>query len=574
VRRAVRAEPGIALLCLALALAIALYAPTLSRGLTNYDDPWLVRDNWLLRDRSWATVHTIFFDLDLDSPRRIALTPEYLPVRDLSVLLDFALWGDHYAGFHVTNLLIYLAAIALWFGALDAFGVDRKIAGLAMLLWAVHPSHVESVAWIAERKGLLGAAFAGAAALGYARFRAGRSARWLVLAALAAVCAVWSKAPSAFAVAALAGLELALPARRASVKRSLVGLAAIAAVGAAAFAPVVVLATRAAVVGTSAASAPAGRAALIAGVHGFYIRLAALASRNAIAYPLSTAGPTVADIVIGAVALAAIVAVALAPRRGRFAPSDPLRAGAVLWLFAWLPFSHLVLPLQMVIVADRYALLPTLGFALAVAVGLARIRAPWLRRAAIAALVLAAWARAFDAQASWRDDRALWGRAVESAPAEASAWSQYADALDADGDVQGARAAVAEGLAAGAAPASELQLRDALLLRELGDAPGALAAMRAAATGGEPIAMSDLALLELRAGPPLDDALAWSRRGAEASPLRAQAHRAHGQVALAAHLPTEALAAFERAYALEPDNAANQYNLALARAEVAKLRTP
>ena len=107
------------------------------------------------------------------------------------------------------------------------------------------------------------------------------------------------------------------------------------------------------------------------------------------------------------------------------------------------------------------------------------------------------------------------------------------------------------GIEAAATPAPELLLREALLRRKLGDADGALTAMRAAAVGGSPIAMSDLALLELHVGH-LDDALAWGRRGAEAGPLRAQAHRAHGQVALAAHANAEALAAFERAYDLEP----------------------
>ena len=71
----------------------------------------------------------IFFDLDLDSPRRFALAPEYLPIRDLSMMLDYALWGEWFGGFHLTNLLIYMAAIALWFRALQAFGIERRSRG-------------------------------------------------------------------------------------------------------------------------------------------------------------------------------------------------------------------------------------------------------------------------------------------------------------------------------------------------------------------------------------------------------------------------------------------------------------
>src|SRR5438874_1793229 len=136
--------------------------------------------------------------------------------------------------------------------------------GLAVLIWAVHPSHAESVAWLTERKGLLGAMFAGAAVLGYAKYRAGAHGRWLVLAVVCAACAVWSKAPAAFAVAAIAPLELIFP--RVSKKRSLVGLAVIAAVGLAAYVPVVMLATSNQVVGTTAGN---GRVQSVLGAHGF-----------------------------------------------------------------------------------------------------------------------------------------------------------------------------------------------------------------------------------------------------------------------------------------------------------------
>ena len=172
--RRVRRDPGLALLVLALALAFVLYAPTLGRGLVDYDDPWLYGGN-ILPSPSWASLHTVLFDLS--SPQRYMLGVEYLPVRDLSVMADFAVWGSWWGGFHLTSLVGYEASIALWFAALAAFGVDRRVAGLAVLLWALHPSHAESVAWLAERKGVLGMMFAGACALGYAKFRAGRSAR-------------------------------------------------------------------------------------------------------------------------------------------------------------------------------------------------------------------------------------------------------------------------------------------------------------------------------------------------------------------------------------------------------------
>jgi hypothetical protein len=44
----------------------------------------------------------------------------------------------------------------------------------------------------------------------------------------------------------------------------------------------------------------------------------------------------------------------------------------VIWLIGWIPFGHLILPLQMVVIADRYMLFPSLGLALFAAAGLSR----------------------------------------------------------------------------------------------------------------------------------------------------------------------------------------------------------
>jgi len=552
-----RRNPGLALLGLALAAAIALYAPTLDRGLVNYDDPWLVRDNWIVHDASWSSLHAIVFDTSRDT--RFVLGAEYLPVRDVSIMIDCAIWGDRFGGFHLTNLLVYLGSIALWYAALEALGVARTTAGLAVLLWAVHPAHAESVAWITERKGLLACLFAAAATLGYARFRGGRGAGWLALGALAAGCAVWSKAPAAFAIAALAGLELVLPARRTSWRRSLVGLAAIGAVTAAAFIPVVLVALQTAVVGTDD-RAPAGPAAMALGLHGFYLELASLAVRNAASYAIGTVGPSLGDILLGAAGLAAALAVAVLPARGPFRPPPELRAGAVLWLASWLPISRLVLPLHAVLVADRYILIASLGIALAVAAGIARIGRPGMRAALVGAVVIAAGLRTLDAQASWRTTTTLWERAVASNPDDGNAWSMYAEALVEAGDLDGAAAAVTEGLAHVRAP--RLVMRQALVAIARGDRATGEALMREAAAG-EPRAMSNLALLRLEDGNPTE-ALALATRAAAALPLFAPAQRALGKIALAAQHPDQALPAFTRAVTLEPANLANRYNLALA----------
>ena len=553
-------DPALVLVGAALVAVVALYAPALGRGLVNFDDPWL------LADHSRISLHAIFFDLGRDT--RFALGAEYLPVRDVSIALDHALWGHWYGGYHLTNLVVYLLAIAVWFAALVELGFERIVVAIAIVLWALHPSHAESVAWLSERKGLLGALWSGAAALGYARFRTGGRAWWLAGAAVAGVAAVWSKAPSAFALACLAGLELLAPAARTSWRRSLTALAVIGGVAALAFVPVVLTAMRMSVVTTEPA-APAGTLAMAIGGHGFYVRAAALLVPPAVSYAIATNGPGTADLALGGISIAAAIA-ALGLRR---LPVE-VRAGALLWLACWFPVSRLVLPLRAVLIADRYLLLPTLGAMLALAAALWRVPGARARNALIAVIAVAAAVRTLDAQASWRDSASLWERATESNPDDGDAWSMYAETLADAGNDQGAALIVARGLRHTKAP--RLVMREALLVLAYGDHARGVELMQRAAEGGEPRAMANLALLLLGDGR-TDDALAWARKAVATAPLYAAGQRARGKVALAAadrdaaaHEDARAAAeldeartAFERALALEPDHRANSLNLGL-----------
>lgn len=546
-----RRDPGGALLVIALVAVAVLYSPTLGRGLVNYDDPWLIRDNWLTGHVSWTSLHAICCDLGRST--RFVLGAEYLPVRDLSIVADTAVWGTWYGGFHLTSLVVYEAAIVAWFLALCAFGLDRRVVGVAILLWALHPSHAESVAWLAERKGVLAALFSGLAALGYARWRGGAHVRWLVGAAACAVLAVWSKAPSVFALASLAGLDLVVSGR-ASRRRSLVGLGVIAGAAVLAFVPVLVVARSLGVVdGTPLGPSPGPGLAL--GLHGFYMRLGFAAVRNAPSYPIATAGPSTLDMILGAITLLAAIAL-LVPR-----VRAELRAGAVIWLVGFIPLSRLVLPVRGVVLADRYLLVPSLGLALVVGSLAVMLEDRRLRAALVFVLAFALAMRTLDAQANWRDPVTLWHRAVTVNPRDGDAWSMYAEALDDIGESQQAIEAVLRGLHRTSSP--RLVMREALIVLEHGERGHGEKLMRAAAQGGEPRAMANLAVLELADGQ-IADALVWARKGAAASPLYANGQRIHGKVALAAHEPAEALAAFQQALVLEPDSAANRFNLALA----------
>jgi tetratricopeptide (TPR) repeat protein len=550
-------DPGLASVVLAIVAAIALYGATARSGLVNYDDRWLIRDNALLARGDASAVGSIWLDLDPDT--RLQLGSEYLPVRDMSILLDFAVWGRSYGAFHATNVAIYAAAIVAWFAALSALGFERRVIGLALLIWAVHPAHAESVAWLSERKGLLGMLFAGLAVLGYARFRRGDQTLWLIAAAVAATGAVWSKAPAAFAVAAAGALELCAPTPRARRGRSLIGLGVLAVVVAAAFVPVLYVASIQHVV-VRDARAPASWPAMVAGVHGFYVQLAAAVVTNAVSYPISVTGPSVTQIVLGVLALLGVLAVACVPARRWWRPPAVVRAGAWIWLAGWFPASRLVLPVRGVIVADRYLLFASLGLAMVLAAGVRRLPASRLRVGLLSILLGGLALRTFDARGAWSDDVALWGRAVASSPGDAGAWSSYAEAWSDAGRPDLAEAAVRDGLAIHRGP--RLVLRAALQALGRGDATAGRELMREAADEGEFRAMANLATLYRRDGK-LEEALAWARKSVASAPQYAHGQRTLGEIAGQMGLDTEAFAALTRARRLDPENAG--VRLALAR---------
>ena len=84
-------------------------------------------------------------------------SPNYYPVVFTSFWLEYRLWGDHPQGYHLTNVLLHCANSILLYWIL----VRLRIRGglLAAGLFALHPVHAESVAWITERKDVLSSLF-------------------------------------------------------------------------------------------------------------------------------------------------------------------------------------------------------------------------------------------------------------------------------------------------------------------------------------------------------------------------------------------------------------------------------
>ena len=172
-------------------LVLAAYFPVLRAGFIWDDDDYVTENIHL---RSLHGLLRIWTDP--------AATPQYYPLVHTTFWIEYHLWGLAPAGYHLTNVLLHaINAILLW-RVLSLLNVPT--AWLAAAVFAVHPVHVESVAWITERKNVLSGAFGLSSLMlalefvgfgGKATKLAGASGRWVTygLATLLFVCALLSK---------------------------------------------------------------------------------------------------------------------------------------------------------------------------------------------------------------------------------------------------------------------------------------------------------------------------------------------------------------------------------------------
>lgn len=81
------------------------------------------------------------------------------PLTSLSLMIDYELFGLNAGGYHFTNLLFHILNTLLLFFLLSKMTGSSYRSFFVAVLFAIHPMHVESVAWIAERKDVLSAFF-------------------------------------------------------------------------------------------------------------------------------------------------------------------------------------------------------------------------------------------------------------------------------------------------------------------------------------------------------------------------------------------------------------------------------
>ena len=138
----------IALICLSIAaLTLMIYAQVRGHAFLNYDDDIYITGNLHIKEgltlnaAIWA--FTSFYESN------------WIPLTWLSHMLDVQLFGMAASGHHLTNVALHLANSLLLFFLFRKMCAALWRPAFIALLFAVHPLHVESVAWAAERKDLL-----------------------------------------------------------------------------------------------------------------------------------------------------------------------------------------------------------------------------------------------------------------------------------------------------------------------------------------------------------------------------------------------------------------------------------
>lgn len=432
-------KPVHIIVCLAV-ICLIIYARVLSYPLINFDDTGYVTYNDMIRHLSGPHLYRM-----LTQP----VMGNYHPVTVFSYALEYALKQDAPGIYHLDNLLLHIVASVLVYLFLLRLTQHKAVAVIACVLFAIHPMHVETVAWVADRKDLLYTIFFLLSGIFYTRYadaaEKGSSMKGYIICLLLFIAALMSKAVAV-------SLPLALLLIDFYRQRRLTGLL---------IAEKVPFFIMAGIAGYFAIKAQAGihaiditrehfhgieRVALGLYALLLYIRQFFLPFNQVVLYiyPEKINGhlPAIYYVYAGICAVLLIVTVVLIRKRRK------LLFGLLFFLVTIAPLLQFI-PVGNAIIADRYTYLPYMGLMLALAVMVVPLlqgetTRKWLPAAlGIYGLLLAV--SAYRQVSKWQDDISLWSRSVEIYPHDAFSYNQLGSSY-----VQAGLVAMAQGDAAGA----------------------------------------------------------------------------------------------------------------------------
>ena len=155
-------------------LTLFIYGPIHLHEFVNYDDNVYVTEN--IHVRSGLTLGNVLWAFrSLDAGF-------WQPLTWLSLMMDYEISGLNAGGYHLTNVMIHIAATLVLFLALVRMTGQAWPCALVTGLFALHPLHVEAVAWISSRKDVLSGFFWMCALWAYAYYvESPRAYRYLLV---------------------------------------------------------------------------------------------------------------------------------------------------------------------------------------------------------------------------------------------------------------------------------------------------------------------------------------------------------------------------------------------------------
>jgi protein O-mannosyl-transferase len=394
------------LICLTLLLlTVVVYVPTRRFGFIEYDDPDYVSANphvqagLTAEGFRWAFTSTF--------------AANWFPVTWLTLMCQANLWGVHAEGYHLANVAVHGANAVLLFAILSAMTGWQIRSGLVAALFAVHPMHVESVAWVAEWKDMLSTFFLLLAIGSYVRFVQTDRSRWYAALLVCYALSLLSK-PMGVTLAPLLLLLDYWPLRRTVWRRAVLEKLPLIVMAAASS-----LATYIAQSGSHAVASDelriTARAANAVLAYVVYIRKLAIPTDLAAFYPYSVNFSPGA--VAAAVAFLCVVsgaAVILAGRR-------PYFAVGWFWFLGTLVPTIGIVQVGAQSMADRYSYVPSIGLFIIVVwwVGnfLGKSRVGRQLAAVLAVVVICLYtALACQQVQYWRDTESLFVHTAAVAP--------------------------------------------------------------------------------------------------------------------------------------------------------------
>ena len=422
---------GIAILLVIAVLAV--YAPARLHEFVNYADPDYVTDNRHVRN-----------GLSLENLRWAMTTghaANWHPLTWVSHMLDCELFGLDATGHHWTSVVIHAAGTLVLFAALAGMTGSLGPPAFVAALFAVHPLHVESVAWVAERKDVLAGLCWMLALAAYHRYAVRPAPGRYLLALLCFALGLTAK-PMVVTLPLVLLLLDAWPLGRLRGRRDLAPLVReklpFFALAAASSVITFWAQRRAGAVAELDGLAAGARAANALVSAARYLLQTAWPARLAIFYPFRA--PSAAAVAVAAVALGGI---SLLVARG--ARRHPAVAVGWLWyLITLLPVIGLV-QVGNQAMADRYTYIPSVGLFIAVAWGAASIvpiarRGPVILGAAASLVIVVCVVVAARQARVWRDSRTLFEHALEVTTDNYVAHNNLGRALAVAGDADEALA--------------------------------------------------------------------------------------------------------------------------------------